>query len=97
MRLEDERTEVSLLLINNTGDLHAFILPQPSLPWFARIDSAHLQSQDRQLEGASVQVAAHSVQLLTAIIAAEPPATLVHEEQDKAPEPEPAPEPASVA
>jgi glycogen operon protein len=96
VRLEDERTEISLLLINNTGDLHGFELPQPQLSWVARIDSAHLQLQDRQIDGASIDVEAHSVQLLTAIVAAEPPETLVHEEEDKACEPEAAAQPVPV-
>jgi len=88
VRLEDESTEISLLLINNTGDMHGFELPQPPLPWFAQLDSAQLDGQEHELTGTEVEVAAHSVQLLTAIVAAQPPQTLVHEEADRAPEPE---------
>lgn len=90
VRLEDERTEVSLLLINNTADLHPFELPQPKLPWVVRVDSANPQQHtgELELEANAVNVEAHSVQLLTAIVAPEPPQTVVHAEEDTAPEPE---------
>jgi isoamylase len=88
VRLEDESAEISLLMINNTGDLHSFSLPQPVLPWIARIDSAHPDLGDRELEGTGIDVEARSVQLLTAVVAAQPPEILVHAEEDTAPEPE---------
>jgi glycogen operon protein len=88
VRLEDERTEISVLLINNTGDLHAFQLPQPPLPWTARIDSAHPELQDKPITAAGIDVESHSVQLLTAIVAAQQPETLVHAHDEVAPEPE---------
>jgi glycogen operon protein len=89
VRLEDERTEISVLLINNTGDQHRFALPQPSLPWVARIDSADPQRLECDLDAQSVEVEARSVQLLTALLAAQPPQPIVHgEEEERAPEPE---------
>ena len=87
VRLEDERTEVSLLLINNTGDLHAFTLPRPSLPWVARIDSAHPELMDKPISIEGIDVEAHSVQLLTAVLAAEQPELLVHPPEDAPPQP----------
>ena len=92
VRLEDVRTDISLLLIINTSDRHAFLLPQPPLPWKACLDSAHLELPERDLETAEVEVEAHSVQLLTVIVAAAPPETVVHAEQDTASEPDTAPE-----
>ena len=88
VRRQDESAEISLLMINNTGDSHSFSLPQPALPWVARIDSAHPELEDRELEGNDIDVEAHSVQLLTAVVAAEPPQTVVHAAEDTAPEPE---------
>jgi glycogen operon protein len=88
VRLEDERTEISLLLINNTADLHGFELPQPPLPWVAHLDSAHPEAADRDLTQTRLEVEGRSVQLLTAIVAAEPPEIAVHAQDDKAPEPE---------
>jgi isoamylase len=88
VRLEDETTEISLLLINNTGDLHGFSLPQPSLPWIARIDSAHPELDDHALEGTGVNVEAHSARLLTVIVAVQPADTVVLSQEDAAPEPE---------
>jgi glycogen operon protein len=88
VRLEDERTEVSVLLINNTADVHGFELPQPLLPWVAHIDSANPELADHDVESAHVEVQARSVQLLTAIVAAEPPQVQVHALEESAAEPE---------
>jgi isoamylase len=88
VRLEDERTEISLLLINNTGDLHSFELPQPKLPWVARLDSAYPQLQERDIDAPSLEIEGRSVQLLTTIVVAEQPQTLLHSEQDSATEPD---------
>jgi isoamylase len=88
VRLEDERTEISLLLINNTADPYAFELPQPTLPWVAHLDSAHPEVADRDLADTRLEVEARSVQLLTAIVAAEVSEALVHAQEDSAPEPE---------
>jgi glycogen operon protein len=71
-QLDESRVEVSVLLTNNTADVHLFQLPDPALPWWVRLDTAELQRVDQQLDRTSVQVAAHSVQLLTAIVSALP-------------------------
>jgi glycogen operon protein len=88
VRLEDERTEISLLLINNTADRHSFELPQPKLPWVVRLDSADPELQELDIEQPGLDVEARSVQLLTAIVAAEQPRTLLHSEEERAPDPE---------
>jgi isoamylase len=89
VRLDEERTEVSLLLINNTADPYGFNLPSPALPWVARIDSAQPDLQDHELQGAQVEVAARSVQLLTAIVTAQPADNPIQTHDESAPEPEP--------
>ena len=69
-RLDEARVEVSLLLTNNTSDSHSFQLPEPRFRWWLRLNSADVQNADREIELAAIDVAAHSVQLLTAIVAA---------------------------
>jgi hypothetical protein len=64
------RVEVSLLLTNNTSDLHSFQLPDPRFRWWLRLNSAEVHSADQEIELAAIDVAPHSVQLLTAIVAA---------------------------
>jgi isoamylase len=88
LRLDEERTEVSLLLINNTADVHAFDLPGPLLPWVAHIDSAQPDLADHDLSGPQVELAARSVQLLTAIVTAQQGEPAVHSDTDKASEPQ---------
>jgi hypothetical protein len=62
--------EVSLLLTNNTSDLHSFQLPDPRFRWQLRLNTAEVHSTDQEIEHAAIDVAPHSVQLLTAIVAA---------------------------
>jgi glycogen operon protein len=88
VRREDESAEISLLMINNTAESHRFSLPQPPLPWVARIDSTQPELEDRELEGNNIDVEAHSVQLLTAVVVAAPPQTVIHTKEETAPEPE---------
>jgi glycogen operon protein len=71
VRLEDGNTEISLLLINNTGDRHAFELPKPTLPWWSRLDTANSDALEHEFEGTNVETEGHSVQLLTALVAAD--------------------------
>jgi isoamylase len=66
-QLDEGRVEVSLLLTNNTSDLHSFQLPEPRFQWWLRLNTADVQTADQQIERAAIDVAAHSVQLLTAI------------------------------
>jgi isoamylase len=89
VRLDQERTEVSLLLINNTAEVHAFEFPLPALPWVLRLDSAHPDSQPHEQQATLVEVRARSVQLLTAVVRAEGAPVAVHSEEDQAIEPEP--------
>ncbi len=64
----DARVEVSLLLINNTDEARPFILPQPTLRWRLRLDSAQPAGMERDVGESEVEVAAHSVQVLVAMI-----------------------------
>jgi isoamylase len=67
-RLDLGRVEASFLLINNTDERRPFRLPQPSLAWRLRLDSADPAAQERDVTGARVEVEAHSVKLLIAIV-----------------------------
>jgi glycogen operon protein len=69
-RLDAGRVEVSLLLTNNTAELHRFQLPDPTFPWWRRLNTADVTATDQQIETPAIEVAAHSVQLLTAIVTA---------------------------
>lgn len=67
-------TDVTLLLVNNTGEPREFVLPPPMLQWQRLVDSAAPQAPeqaDGQADGQAVietviAVAARSVQLLSA-------------------------------
>jgi isoamylase len=65
-RLDPQRTEVSLLLTNNTQEARSFQLPDPPLSWTLRLDSDDPTGGERLVQTASVEVAPHSVLLLTA-------------------------------
>ena len=41
--------------------------------WWLRLNTAEMHSADQEVERAAIEVAPHSVQLLTAIVAAVPP------------------------
>jgi isoamylase len=69
-RLDAGRVEVSLLLTNNTSDSHSFQLPDPRFRWQLRLNTAEVHSTDQAIERPAIDVAPHSVQLLTAIVAA---------------------------
>lgn len=88
VRLEDESTEISLLLINNTGDPHTFELPRPILPWWFRVDTANPSTTEREFVGSVAEVESHSVQLLTAIVAADESQMPTQIVADAPPEPE---------
>jgi isoamylase len=87
-RLDDARAEVSLLLTNSTPDAHAFQLPQPQLNWCLRLDTANGTLVDRNIDKPQVQLAPHSLQLLTAVIEAPSPEGVVHTAGDTAVQPQ---------
>jgi len=87
LRLDEARAEVSLLLINTTADVHSFQLPQPHLHWCLRLDTADGALADRDIEGSHVELASHSVQLLTAVVEAPSPEGVVHTAGDTAVQP----------
>jgi glycogen operon protein len=58
--------DVTLLLINGTGEPHHFTLPEPRLPWRLRIDSAHPEAPERNVEEGALELHGASVMLLSA-------------------------------
>jgi glycogen operon protein len=93
VRLPEGPGELCLLLANNTTDQHVFQLPQPLFNWALRVDSASPATAERPIESLQVEVAAHSVQLLTARAEAGTERALVHAVGDAAVQPEKAPRP----
>jgi glycogen operon protein len=68
LRLDEARAEITLLLTNNTAEARAFQLPDPPFEWWLRLNSDEPHGAEVQMQSASVQVAPHSVLLLTASI-----------------------------
>jgi glycogen operon protein len=67
-RLDEKCAEVTLMLINNSMAAAKFQLPDPTFRWWRRLDSDSPRGAEVEVEGAEVEVAPHSVQLLTAIV-----------------------------
>ena len=95
-RLDAGRVEVSLLLTNNTSDSHSFQLPDPRFRWQLRLNTAEIHSTDQEVERAAIDVAPHSVQLLTVIVAARAAEQVPAASNDSAVAPESAPAPVSA-
>ena len=93
MRLPDGSGELCLLLVNSTLETHQFQLPQPLFNWTMRLDSADASLAEQAIETTQVDVAAQSVQLLTARVAQSAERALVHAANDAAVQPEQAPRP----
>jgi glycogen operon protein len=70
VRRRDGGAEATLLLINNQALARSFQLPQPQFAWWLRLDSADTPRPDHEIPQSAIEVAAHSVQLLTAIVEA---------------------------
>jgi glycogen operon protein len=87
-RVDEASAEVSLLLINTNGDAHAFQLPQPAFPWTLRLDTAAGDRSDRLIDQPQLEVAPHSLQLLTALVQAASPERAVHSAGDSAMQPD---------
>ena len=68
MRLDDARAEATLILTNNTDTAHAFQLPDPTFDWWLRLNTEDPRRADAEVRASSVELAPHSVQLLTAIV-----------------------------
>jgi isoamylase len=66
VRLDDTHAEITLLLTNNTGDSHAFQLPEPFFEWWLRLNSDEPRGAESKVPSNAVVVAPHSVVLLTA-------------------------------
>jgi glycogen operon protein len=58
--------DVTLLLINGTGESHGFTLPEPRLPWRLRVDSGHPEAPERNVDEATIELKGSSVMLLSA-------------------------------
>jgi glycogen operon protein len=93
VRIDQARAELCLLLANNTADQHVFQLPQPLFRWTLRLDTADLLVIDRAVETPQLEVASHSVQLLTAVVEAPGAGAMRHAAGDSAVQPEKAPRP----
>jgi len=69
--IDETRVDVTLLLINGSFEDAPFRLPTPRLAWQREIDSADPLAAVAEVREDTVQVAAHSVVLITAIAAIE--------------------------
>ena len=87
LRVDAARVEVNLLLTNTTAAVRTFQLPQPALSWWLRVDTADVSLAEHKIEHASVDVAAHSLQCLTAVVEAPAAKLIVHAPGDCATEP----------
>ena len=65
--------DVTALLINGTGEPHAFTLPAPPLPWRRLLDTAQPDASGTIDDGAPLLVAPRSIQLLAADAPTLPP------------------------
>jgi isoamylase len=83
VRCTDGQADITALLINGTGDPHAFTLPAPALAWVVRLDTAQPDAPDGAAVGLEVQVAPRSLQIL----AAGAPALALHGEAAAAAQP----------
>jgi glycogen operon protein len=88
LRLDDGRVELSLLLINNSGEPHNFQLPQPLFRWSLRLDTAVTSTTERVLEQPFQAVGEHSVQLLSALAQAASEEGVKHPATETAMQPE---------
>jgi glycogen operon protein len=88
LRLDAACAEISLLLINTNADAHPFQLPQPQFQWRVRLDTASGAVTDRAIEQSQLEVAGHSLQLLTAVVEAPSPERSVHAPGDTAMQPD---------
>ncbi len=92
-RLDDGRTELCLLLANNTNDDQIFQLPQPLFPWRLRVDTADLNMVDQPIDQGTVRVAAQSMQLLSAVVEGCAGEAMLHTPADTQIQPENVPQP----
>jgi isoamylase len=72
--LDAHRTEITLLLTNNTDDVRTFQLPDPPLSWWLRLDSGDPGGAEHRLPLAAIDAGPHSVLLLTTIDERQPAA-----------------------
>ncbi len=88
LRLDEQRAEVSLLLINTSAEARTFQLPQPQFPWRLRLDSATGAAAEQDIDRSQLDVAPYSLQLLTAVVEAAAPGGAIHGPADRAVQPE---------
>uniref|UniRef100_A0A8J8AYB3 Glycogen debranching protein GlgX n=1 Tax=Coralloluteibacterium stylophorae TaxID=1776034 RepID=A0A8J8AYB3_9GAMM len=65
---EDGRVEVTLTLINGSEEDRRFELPAPQFPWMREIDSAAPETPRGRLGAGAVDVQAHALVLLSALV-----------------------------
>jgi isoamylase len=87
LRVDEIKAEVSLILINLSPEARGFQLPQPQFGWCLRLDTAGVALIDRDIDRAQLEVAPHSLLLLTAVVEAPSPASGVHSLSDTAVQP----------
>jgi hypothetical protein len=75
------------MLINASPEARGFQLPQPQFRWRLRLDTASGAMIDREIDRPQLEVAPHSLQLLTALVEAPSPASGVHSVSDTAVQP----------
>jgi len=74
--------------VNTNSDAHVFQLPQPQFAWLRRADTATGAIEDTPVDQPQVEVASHSLQLLTAVVEAASPTGVVHNAGDTAMQPD---------
>jgi glycogen operon protein len=85
VRCTDGQADVTALLVNGTGDAHAFTLPPPALPWRRLLDTARPDAPPAAVDAAApITVEPRSLQLLAADAPPLPPRL---EEDTPAPQP----------
>ncbi len=93
VRLDGQRVELCLLLINNTDAERPFHLPEPMFQWTRRLSSADPAVTDQSIEDPHLDVPAHSVQLLSASVEAPGTDIVLHSIEESALQPDKAPRP----
>jgi len=73
VRCIDAPVDVTALLINGTGEPHAFTLPPPRLAWRRVLDTADPEAPEAVDAGAPIAVASRSIQVLAADAPTQPP------------------------
>jgi isoamylase len=63
-----KRVDVTLVLVNGDSSPHVFVLPEPILPWWLRLNSAAPDDAERTITDQALEIPGHCVALLTASV-----------------------------